>query len=156
MEPRFRKYMSAPTDTECMLWTGYAQQITPNYRRPYFSVATSKSEPAARVSFKLFNGEIPAGQIVRHTCDNPMCVNPAHLVLGTQADNMRDLAERGRGHVPHKTRGELNAQSKLTADQVREIRASTETRKQIAARLGVSPSTIGAVRQGRNWKHLSE
>lgn len=154
MEARFRKYMAdTPTETGCILWTGYSQQLTPNYRRPFFSVATSKSEPAHRVAYKLFRGEIPDGLVVRHTCDDPMCVNPDHLLLGTQRDNMRDMAERGRGRVPHRTVGERNPHSKLTEQLVSEIRSSTETRKQIALRLGVSPSTIGAVRQGRNWKH---
>ena len=158
MEQRFAKYVSkTATETGCFLWTGCAQQVTPNYRRPFFSVATSKPESAARVAYRLAKGEIPKEQCIRHTCDNSMCVNPEHLVLGTHADNMRDMKDRGRGGVPHPTcRGENHPQAKLTEDLVREIRSSTETRNAIATRLGVSPATIKAIRTGRMWKHIQE
>ena len=157
MEARFRKYVSTtPTETGCLLWTGCFQQVTPNYRRPQFSVSTSKPASAYRVAYRLWKGEIPEGLCVRHTCDNPMCVNPEHLVLGTHQDNMRDMAERGRQHVPKpNSRGEKHHNAKLTEEKVREILLSNETRNAIATRMGVSPSTVKAIRNGRLWKHVS-
>jgi len=154
MEARFRKYVSqTPTETGCLLWTGYAQQQTQNYRRPYFSVATGKPAVASRVAYQLWKGDIPEGQVVRHTCDNPLCVNPDHLLLGTHQDNIRDKVERGRGRVPHNTIGERNPQSKLTEEQVREIRQSTQT-AEFVRRFGVCRSTIQSIRRGDTWKFL--
>jgi hypothetical protein len=155
MEARFRKYVSTtPTETGCLLWTGSFQQLTATYRRPQFSVATSKPDTASRVAYRLWKGDIPAGQCVRHTCDNPMCVNPEHLELGTHADNMRDMKDRGRANGGGPA-GERHGMAKLTEAQVKEVRTSTETRDTIARRLGVSPSTIKGIRTGRLWKHLA-
>jgi hypothetical protein len=112
--------------------------------------------PVMRVDGKLRRlsrlafGEIPDDLIVRHTCDNPACVNPAHLVLGTQADNMRDAAERGR-----MASGERHYRSRLTQAQVLEIRAlAGHPRCKVATRFAVSPGTIRAIQDGRTWKHL--
>jgi hypothetical protein len=93
-----------------------------------------------RVAFALANGPVPAGQCVCHRCDNPPCVNPAHLFLGTQQENMRDMSRKRRGHA-------------LTADQVAEVRALREgglTVREVAARFGVSAATVTRdVRLGR-------
>lgn len=155
MEARFRNYIAPPNENGCWLWTGSVNRITPNYSRPQFSVATSKPDAAYRVAYRLWKGEIPAGQCVRHTCDNPLCVNPDHLLLGTHADNMRDMKERGRGHVAKPAiQGEKHGLAKLTDEQVRAIRASTKTKPFVDA-FGVSRSTIKAIRSGRIWKHVS-
>lgn len=156
MEARFNKYVGAPNDAGCMLWTGYACARTPNYSVPYFNIGNQRPESAYRVAYRLAKGEIPTGLQIRHTCDNSLCVNPDHLVLGTHRDNMRDMAERDRRKGIAAVKGEKHGQSKLTAEQVREIRSSTETRDAIAKRMGVSPSTIKGIRTGRLWKHLSQ
>jgi hypothetical protein len=81
--------------------------------------------------------------VVRHTCDNPPCVNPAHLVIGAQLDNVRDMVERGR------RRGRS-----LTADQVAEVRrraAAGESYRDLAASAGVDASTVGRIVKGRTW-----
>jgi hypothetical protein len=77
---------------------------------------------ATRWGWKHHRGTDPGKLLVRHTCDNPPCQNPAHWLLGTNADNMRDMRERGRGHGPGF--GEANHQTVLTDAQVRIIRAS--------------------------------
>jgi hypothetical protein len=80
--------------------------------------------------------------VCRHTCDNPCCVNPHHLLDGTHADNARDRSIRGR-HAP----------VKLAISDVCEMRASQEPSRSIAGRLGVAESTVKAARSGRTWKY---
>lgn len=106
-----------------------------------------------RVAWFLTYGPIPDGLIVCHKCDNPPCVNPAHLFLGTYQDNARDRASKGRSR-PRK--GETNGNSKLTLEQVLEIRSRFKprvvTRVKLAEEYGVNVETIGRIVQGRGWK----
>lgn len=112
---------------------------------------------AHRVSYELHNGPIPAGLLVRHTCDNPGCVNPDHLRLGTQADNVQDMIDRGRarGGPP---RGERNASSKLTEAQVVDIRNRYATGEvlqiELTKEFGVSQATISEIVRRRIWRHI--
>jgi hypothetical protein len=89
---------------------------------------------------------------VLHRCDNPPCVNPAHLFLGTMRDNTRDMMAKGRDPFI----GERHNQAKLTDDAVREIRNSPETGRALANRFSVSQATICLVRQRKHWKHVSD
>jgi hypothetical protein len=125
-----------------------------------FGTEDGKSSPAHRVAWELTHGPIPPGDgyhgtCVLHRCDNPPCVNPAHLFLGTNADNARDKAEKGRvvSNVP---RGEANCNAKLTNGQVLEIRAHPEiTGIEFSRRFGVTPMVVSNIRNGKTWKHLS-
>lgn len=103
---------------------------------------------AHRVSWELHFGPIEGGMHVLHKCDNPSCVNPDHLFLGTNADNAADCKAKGRHARPA---GESNPRARLTAQQVRDIRASKETLAAQAARYGVAASTVWAARSGQNW-----
>lgn len=94
-------------------------------------------------------GDVPEGLVVRHSCDNPPCWNPSHLELGTQAENVRDRETRGRSQ-----RGERHYASKLTEDDVREIRASGLTGPALGRQYGVSPFTIYKILDGRSWRHV--
>lgn len=96
-----------------------------------------------RAVFLDNNGYLP--QVVRHTCDNPRCVNPAHLIPGTVADNNRDRAERGRNAD---VRGVLNPRCKLSDGEVAAIRESTETAAVLAAQYGVSVRHIYKLKAG--------
>jgi DNA-binding NarL/FixJ family response regulator len=110
---------------------------------------------AHRVAWELFKGESPGKLFVCHKCDNPKCVNPDHLFLGTHLDNMRDREIKGRTNGQ---RGEGNASHKLTTDQVRAIRAEAAkgvATKQLASRFGISPSTATKVIERRAWKHIA-
>ena len=150
MEARFLKFVSqTPTETGCLLWTGYS-----HHSRGFFSV-NGKPQMAHRVAYHLAKGDIPDGLCVRHTCDVSLCVNPDHLILGTHADNMRDMKERDRRKGKVAVQGEKHGSAKLTEDQVRQIGTSRKTRNQLATEFGVSPSTIKAIRNGRLWKHLT-
>ena len=106
---------------------------------------------AHRVSYELHNGPIPKSMLVCHRCDIYECVNPAHLYAGTHADNSRDAVLRGQS-----PRGERNGHAKLTADQVRGIRASSVSGRKLAISLGVSRSLVTAIRRGERWAHQGE
>jgi len=112
-------------------------------------VRANRHEGAHRVSYRLHCGEIPSGKLVRHRCDVRCCVNPAHLELGTPADNTADRDNRGRTAI-----GVKNAKTKLTADQVREIRASSENNGILGRRFGVTRGAIAHIKKGRNGKYV--
>lgn len=121
-----------------VLWNGYGT-IWRDRKHAY----------AHRISWELTTGPIPDGLCVCHRCDNPVCVNPAHLFLGTTADNMADKVRKGR-HQP----GEKAPWAKLKADDVREIRASSDTGRALALRYGLNQSNISRVRSGLRYKEV--
>lgn len=107
---------------------------------------------AHRVAYALAHGPLPTGLYVLHHCDNPPCCNPAHLFLGTQADNMADMASKGRGRSGNRPGAESN-NAKLTAAQVAEIRARypAETQRKLATEFDVHPSAISRIIAGKRW-----
>lgn len=114
----------------------------------------NKHRLAHRVSYEIFFGEVPDGLRVCHRCDNRLCVNPMHLWLGTQSENLKDAVSKGRMKHPD-TRAEKNGNTKLTWEHVRNIRAmhNTGVRKyHIASLFGVSPSTVGNIVNQETWK----
>ena len=113
-----------------------------------------KTRYAHRVAYEEVVGPIPDGLFVLHKCDNRGCVRPDHLFLGTQLDNMRDCSRKGRKPgVPRF--GEQNPQSKLTADDVKEIRriGKSMSQQKIANMFGVSQTLIGLILRGKSWSH---
>lgn len=109
---------------------------------------------ATRVMYEHHFGPIPKNLLVRHKCDNPPCVNPDHLEVGTVRDNTQDMLDRGR-HTP--PRGETNGQSKLTAEQVIEMRglqAAGVSYHALAERFGVSVSCVSSVVNRQRWRHV--
>lgn len=104
------------------------------------------TEYAHRIAYVLAKGDIPPGLVVRHTCDNPPCCNPDHLLLGTQADNINDAAVQGHYSVPRPSI------QKITDAQVRDIRESSEAGVALAERYGVTPSCISQLRHGKRRK----
>lgn len=111
------------------------------------NIGGGKWDRAHRVSYREFNGQIPDGLVVRHTCDNTSCCNPEHLIVGTMSDNMNDCKVRGR-----RPNGEAHHMAKLTASEVEHIRTSKDTAKVLAAKLNVSTQRIYAIRGGKSWR----
>ncbi|UOF80472.1 endonuclease [Caudoviricetes sp.] len=148
-EERFRAHTAAGSVRECWTWNascrpdGYGQ-----WRR-----ADGKIELAHRASWRLFRTEIPAGAHILHKCDNPSCVNPTHLFLGSHADNMRDMWGKGRAR-PGRSMGEKHGMAKLTAEIVQEIRSSGESGVELARKFGLAATTVCDVRKRRTWKHI--
>lgn len=113
-----------------------------------------KTRRAHRVAYKEYVGEIPAGMLVCHTCDNRKCINPKHLFLGTHQDNADDRVAKGRGRCGI---GERHSRAKLTEEQViliRQLRSYGFTRKKIAEGFGVTTVTIGEIANRKKWKHV--
>lgn len=107
---------------------------------------------AHRIAYEQAHGTIPPGMLVCHHCDNPSCVNPAHLFLGTHADNSADMKRKGRSHKDLPTlRGEEHGNALLTNAQVRSIRTrlvNGEKGRALAAEFGVNECTISLIRRG--------
>jgi hypothetical protein len=117
---------------------------------------------AHRFSYAMAHGEIPAGLLVLHECDNPACVRPDHLRAGTNAENLSDMRARGRhphGESHAATRlGEKNGRAKLTAPEVvgiREAHAGGESTYRIAIRTGLNKKSILDIVRRRHWKHVA-
>ncbi len=132
----------------CWLWTG---KLHFGYGR--FSGVSKKDERAHRAAWILYKGAIPEGLCVLHHCDVRSCVNPDHLFIGTKLDNTRDCIAKGRFNPGHQ-KGEINGRSKLTAQQVYDIRASALGCLRLSRQFGVSTTTIKHIRNRRLWTHI--
>ena len=142
-------------ETGCWLWDG--EKFTTGYGRVRFR---GRKRAAHRVVYEAVHGPIPEhdshhGMCVCHTCDVRHCVNPEHLFLGTQADNVLDMVRKGRMVTPDR-RGARNGRAKLTVDEVRAIRAARglETQRETGARFGVSNQLVSRIQAGAAWTHL--
>lgn len=114
----------------------------------------SRATCASRAAWIMTNGVPPLGVEVCHTCDNRLCVNPAHLWLGTRAENAADMVSKGRS-----SRGEQCHKAQLNPDKVRAIRAmrrSGATLVSLAKQFSVAVSTIGYVCRHKSWAHVSD
>lgn len=137
---RFWSHVDVRTPSECWPWKG--GKSSNGYGRFYFD---GRLHTASRFAFELENAPLGAAE-ARHTCDNPPCCNPAHLIAGTHAQNMRDMAVRER--TPRR---------KLSARDVREIRrrrAAGAPVSLLAQRFGVTPSNVSQIVHHRTWKHV--
>lgn len=110
---------------------------------------------AHRIAYELANGVIPNGEghhgtVVMHSCDNRLCCNPAHLIIGTHSDNMADMAAKGRRKGIGT--GADNGRAKLTVDQVSAIRSDKRGKRAIAPEYGISPAQVQRIRNGEQWK----
>lgn len=105
----------------------------------------------SRASYETFVGPIPPGLVVCHKCDNPKCVNPDHLFVGTFKDNFDDMVAKGRQRL---ARGTRIASAKLDNQKVRQIRKSSLTVRELSEKYGVDTTTIRHVLKGDTWKHV--
>jgi hypothetical protein len=135
--PWLREAISVARD-ECVEWP------FPFSKRP-----TVGGKIASRVAYEICVGPIPDGLHVLHNCDNPSCVNPRHLFIGTHVDNMRDMASKGRA-----PRGERSGNAKLNAEQVKEILESEVSSRKLAPMYAVSDRQIRSIRAKQWWKHI--
>jgi hypothetical protein len=147
-----------PEYGKCWMWTGYTM--------PGHAYGQIGNEPgkrplslrAHRVAWELAVGPIPKGLYVLHDCDNPKCVRPAHLSVGTQKDNMRDMDARNR-RVNAQPSGEDCAHSRLTANEVRSMRrehAAGERQVDLAKKYAISQAHVSQIIRGTQWRSVLE
>lgn len=148
---RFMAYVNKSTPDSCWEWTGRLHNGYGSFDRKCPD-GKWRPERAMRTSYRLLVEPIPEGLGVLHTCDNPKCVNPNHLFLGTNADNCADKVSKNR-----QQKGEDQPLSKLTEAEVQEIRNlhhQGHTLKQLGEQFGVDKSTIGYITRRKTWKHI--
>lgn len=149
----FRKQLTRPNG--CIEWTG---SKNPDGYGNFW--AFGKVCGAHRVAYVLAFGEIPDGLHILHRCDNPSCVNPAHLFTGTHAENMQDMYAKGRKETPIKfidaakrvKCGDKNPHAILTWSDVFQIRLSSDTNKELSRRFFVTPQNIRLIRTNKTWR----
>lgn len=151
LEERFWSKVDKKSDDECWNW------LASTHRKGYGQINLGDRGKGMisshRLSWIIHYGEIPNDMHVLHKCDNPKCVNPKHLFLGTNIDNVRDMKQKGRTR-----KGENHWNSKLTEKDVMEIKTSyipwnrNYSLSALAKRFGVDVGTIHAIVIGRNWK----
>lgn len=130
----------------CWEWTGATYQ---GYGLFTCRPAGLVCERAHRVAWALFREAPPGNAWVLHRCDNPPCVNPAHLFLGDSAANASDMVQKGR-----QTKGERNARAKLREAEACSILRDLRLYREIAADYDISLVTVSDIKRGRSWGHL--
>lgn len=150
IEERFWAKVKGGPAESC--WDWQASLNTSGYGR--FKIASWQVRHANRVAWAIANRQEPGDLVVRHTCDRPICCNPAHLLIGTVADNSRDMVERGRSGGRDQ-QGVKNGAAQLTLAQVGEIVTAFRRGEQnvvIATRYPVGHSLISRIRTARSWQ----
>lgn len=134
----------------CLLWCGATNQK--GYGRVRWNART---QSAHRLAWLAAYGPIPPGMLVCHKCDVPACINPTHLWLGTNDQNMADMVAKGRSpDGTQTTRGEAHPISKIAESAVRAILADVRPHPAIAADHGITRSMVGKIKRRQSWRHV--
>lgn len=146
------RYIPEP-NSGCWIWTAAMKGRPGNsYPSVYWC---GKYYSAHRISYAVFRGDIPAALDVCHSCDNTYCINPDHLFLGTERDNMRDMHAKGRAY----RKGESHTRWQggiLTEALVIEIRRSSQPVRAFAREHGFSRGAVRGARFGKTWCHMND
>lgn len=150
VEIRFVKRIKIQEGNKCWLWTGKPKGGNNNYGSFYIE---GKAWLSHRASYHLFVGLI-GDKHVLHKCDNPLCVRPSHLYLGSHSDNMRDMRNKHRWQP---MRGSQHGMAKLTEYDVKRIKkllSNGVSGVTIATQFSVSKHMISKIKTGKNWRHI--
>lgn len=143
----FSAWIVPISDSGCWIWIGTT--TSSGYGEVKFR---GRKGPAHRMAYMASKGDVPSDIMVRHACDIPCCVNPAHLSIGSQLENMADMCSRNR-----QSRGEHRPKAKLTSTDVIEIRRLIRlgaSQSHIAEQFGVSQPRISKINTGKIWSHV--
>lgn len=147
---RFMANVSPEPMSGCWLWAG---RVSTDGEYGYFSISASERVRVHRFSYTLHRGDIAPGLMVCHRCDNRGCVNPDHLFLGTQLDNMGDCARKGRTAI-----GVRNGQARLdpvSVEVLRIVYANTSfTQRELARWWGISQGHVSELIRGLRWSSI--
>lgn len=147
LKERFLNKVEMVSESGCWIWMGKC-----NDRGYGLLRINKKAVRAHRVSWTIHNGKIPLPLCVLHSCDTPLCVNPTHLFLGTQADN---VADRDKKHRREGLKGEDNNMAKLKKEDILKIRADHRSLLAIAKDYGMTISPISAIKNYKTWRHIA-
>jgi hypothetical protein len=155
-EQRFWQYVRK-TDT-CWLWTGAKKEWGYGVIHLKRIGNVSRVEKAHRLSWQMHRGPIPRGLFVCHSCDNPACVNPDHLFVGTCLDNNRDMLNKGHYDRVKRPKGERHGNSTTTEEMVLRLRHEYETERAVlrvyAKRYRMSIANVHCIVKRKAWKHI--
>lgn len=152
IDARFDRFVEMVPLAGCWLWVG-ASSKNGGYGKFWNG---EKYESAHRYSFRKKYGAIEKGMHVLHRCDVPSCVNPDHLFLGTQQDNINDAIQKGRHNRTTRAVGSNHGRAVLTEKQVIEMRGSVKSTTHFSRKFGINFMTLSCARRGKSWKHLPE
>ena len=151
VEERFWRFVDKKANNECWNWTG---NICAGYGRISLGAKKDGAIGSHRFSWELHNKQsISDGMVVMHSCDNPKCVNPNHLSIGSHKDNTQDMIAKGRKVVVAPL-GNENGKAIINAEIVKAIRESNLSNAALGRQFNVSPNCIRGVRTGRTWSHI--
>lgn len=146
LKERFYEKVALIPFHSCWEWVG--NRKLSGYGRIDFQ---KKSYLAHRLSWEIHRGEVPRGMFVCHKCDNPSCVNPDHLFIGSHQENMDDMRRKGRCR---RISGVAHYKAKLQEKQIVQIRNSDMSSRRLAVIFGVSHHNILSIKNRKTWKHL--
>lgn len=147
IQRRFMDKTMPVTESGCWIWMGKLRSNSVGLNHRYgFTSISGKEERAHRLSYKIFRGEIPDGLYVLHKCDVTQCVNPDHLFLGTQKENLLDASSKGR------------TWRKVTEQQVAEMRmlhaSNGDSYAKLSRKFSLSPDTVVKIIKRKTWAHI--
>lgn len=144
VKDRFFNLLAIDPESGCWMWKGYRKTKSAQYGWFWFN---GKYEYAHRMAWRIFRGEIPKGLFVCHHCDTPGCVNPEHLFIGSQLDNMRDASNKNRFIGTRRRR--IFSESEIFA-----IRKGPGTYEELSERYHVNKQTIWRIKKGKIYKEI--
>lgn len=147
LKERLWNLSATNSENACIEWIGYRTALG------YGRVAhEGRAIAAHRASWTVHNGEIPEGMCVLHRCDNRACINPSHLFLGTQAENMADMKAKARRRGVGGARGFAHQFAKATPEMVAEIRAYAGKQADMVRKFGLSRPTVSRIKRNLSYR----
>lgn len=148
LKARLEHHSIPEPNSGCLLWMGAVDLA--GYGRLQWK---GKARRAHRLAYEVHRGAVPPDRFVCHKCDNPGCIEPNHLFLGTPLDNNRDMMKKGRQVF---LVGEKAGPARITEEVAKAILWDFRTQREISEAYGVSQGQVSRIKRGENWKHIRD